>query len=107
MSAFTASIVTIYPTSILIGPNECRLSPRPLLDLLGSNWGVIFRFVQCQERFLKSPHRSDRFQCGRHDVVFPRHTIIGVTEYHRCDGFPHADPLKVCCEAFSAQNGER
>jgi hypothetical protein len=44
-------------------------------------------------------HRSDRFECGRLDVVLPRHTIIGVTEYHRRDGFPHADPLKVCCEA--------
>ena len=33
------------------------------------------------------------------DVVLPRHTIVGVTEYHRRDGFPHADSLKVRCEA--------
>jgi len=31
--------------------------------------------------------------------VLARNTIIGVTEYHRRDGFPHANALKVGCEA--------
>ena len=52
-----------------------------------------------RDRFREPPHRSNRFECERLDVVFPRDTIVGVTEHHRCDGFAHADPLKVCCKA--------
>src|SRR5260370_13213853 len=71
-------------------------------DLFWALWGAIgehFRLVQRQKRFREPPHRSDRFEGGRLDVVLPRHTIIRVTEHHRRDAFPHADPLKVCCEA--------
>jgi hypothetical protein len=39
MSAVTTSIESIYGISVFIGPNERLLSPRSLLDLLGSNWG--------------------------------------------------------------------
>ena len=61
----------------------------------GGAIGEHFRLVQCQKRFRESPHRSDRFECGRLDIVLARNTIIGVTERHRRDGFPHADPLEV------------
>jgi hypothetical protein len=30
--------------------------------------------------------------------VLPRHTVLGVAERHRRDGFPNAKALKVCCE---------
>jgi hypothetical protein len=91
MSAVTASIISIYTVETLIEPKLGRLSPRPLLGHLGEQLGSICGLSNAKSVSDRRRNGSDGFECGWLDVVLSRHTIIGVTEHHRCD-VPYANP---------------